>query len=138
MDLDYPTAAGIYPELQPLLTRLQQQNETIGSQMQALRRSQQEFTAITENMREGFLLVDAQTNVLAGNHQAMQIFGAADGLENLRRCDCPPAAADRRRGPGRAARRGRCWSATASAGRCWRTQCGATGSWPGRSSLSSM
>ena len=40
-------------------------------------------------MREGFLLVDAQTNVLAGNHQAMQIFGAADGLENLRRCDCP-------------------------------------------------
>lgn len=89
MDLDYPNAAGIYPELQPLLTRLQQQNETIGSQMQALRRSQQEFTAITENMREGFLLVDAQTNVLAGNHQAMQIFGAADGLENLRRCDCP-------------------------------------------------
>ena len=34
-----------------------------------------EFTAITENMREGFLLVDCKMHVLSSNHSALEVLG---------------------------------------------------------------
>ncbi|MGM9556934.1 MAG: ATP-binding protein [Oscillospiraceae bacterium] len=73
IDLDHPEIDGAYSELQPLVDRLRQQNRTIHEQMDELRLRQQEFSAITENMREGFLLVDGKTSILSSNHSAMQL-----------------------------------------------------------------
>ena len=55
---DNPAPLPSYPELTPLFDKLREQNRTIGKQMNELQLRQREFTAITENMREGFLLVD--------------------------------------------------------------------------------
>lgn len=76
MDLDALDSDGTYPELRPLVRRLREQSRTIGQQMAALSQKQQEFTAITENMSEGFLLLDREGVILSGNHSAMQLLTA--------------------------------------------------------------
>ena len=43
--------------------------------MNELQLRQHEFTAITENMREGFLLVDCKMHVLSSNHSALEVLG---------------------------------------------------------------
>ena len=63
----------VYPELQPLTRRLRQQKETIGKQMDELSRRMREFSAMTENMSEGFLLVDLRGHILTENHSASML-----------------------------------------------------------------
>ena len=92
IDLDHPMAEATYPELAPLVFRLQEQNRTIRRQMDELSQKQREFSAITDNMSEGFLLVDDQTNVLSSNHSAMLLLGGEEEVRigNLRRDGCIP------------------------------------------------
>lgn len=73
IDLDHPMENDVYGELSPLLLRLQRQNETIKEKMEELHRKQTEFTAITENMREGFIVVDAKGDVLSYNTSAVRL-----------------------------------------------------------------
>ena len=75
----------VYPELQPLTQRLRQQRETIRSQMDELSRRMREFSAMTENMSEGFLLIDLRGHVLTENHSAAMLLPA--DAENIARCD---------------------------------------------------
>ena len=87
LDLDRPEDSLIYDELVPLLTRLQKQRGQIERQMQALDRGRREFTAITENMREGFLVLDREGKVLSYNKSALRflnIAGEAAGASILR------------------------------------------------------
>ena len=82
---DNPNATPTYPELQPLISRLQEQNRTIRTQLSELSTRQREFDAITENMREGFLIVDDKCNILSSNRSALRLLGI-DGTpkpENL-------------------------------------------------------
>ena len=72
---DNPAPLPSYPELTPLFDKLREQNRTIGKQMNELHLRQREFTAITENMREGFLLVDCKMHVLSSNHSALEVLG---------------------------------------------------------------
>ena len=72
---DNPAPLPNYPELTPLFDKLREQNRTIGKQMNELQLRQREFTAITENMREGFLLVDCKMHVLSSNHSALEVLG---------------------------------------------------------------
>ena len=72
---DNPAPLPSYPELTPLFEKLREQNRTIGKQMNELQLRQREFTAITENMREGFLLVDCKMHVLSSNHSALEVLG---------------------------------------------------------------
>jgi two-component system phosphate regulon sensor histidine kinase PhoR len=58
LDLDHPESNSIYDELSPLLSKIHRQNAEIKKQMDLLCEKQQEFSAITENMSEGFLVVD--------------------------------------------------------------------------------
>ena len=76
--LDHPTPLPGYPELTPLFDKLREQNRTIGKQMNELQLRQREFTAITENMREGFLLVDCKMHVLSSNHSALEVLGGRE------------------------------------------------------------
>ena len=77
---DNPNATPTYPELQPLISRLQEQNRTIRTQLSELSTRQREFDAITENMREGFLIVDDKCNILSSNRSALRLLGI-DGTQ---------------------------------------------------------
>lgn len=92
IDLDRPMVDETYAELAPLVSRIQEQNRTIRHQMDELSQRQREFTALTDNMSEGFLLVDYKTNVLASNHSALRLLteGKEVQVENLRRDGCLP------------------------------------------------
>ena len=75
LDLEHPEDSGSYDELAPLLTRIRRQNDTIHGQMELLRQRRQEFTALTENMSEGFLLLDNKGRVLSYNSGALRLLG---------------------------------------------------------------
>ncbi|HPT85804.1 MAG TPA: ATP-binding protein [Bacillota bacterium] len=64
-------ALEVYPELLPLLESLLSQQRTIRAQMDELSRRQREFAAITENMREGFILVDNRRTILSCNRSGL-------------------------------------------------------------------
>lgn len=68
-----------YDELTPLLSRIRSQNREIERQMRQLSRRQEEFSAITENMEEGFLVIDTRLRVLSHNAAAVRLLHA-DGL----------------------------------------------------------
>lgn len=67
IDLANPGEDVYYDELTPLLAKIRSQNRQIVRQMAQLSRRQEEFTAITENMEEGFLVLDTRTHVLSHN-----------------------------------------------------------------------
>lgn len=75
LDLNNPggVSGDFYDELAPLLTRLRSQNFEIHRQMEQLRQRQEEFSAITENMSEGFLVLDTRTRVLSNNSAALRL-----------------------------------------------------------------
>ena len=75
LDPKNPQAEQVYDELAPLVRRLEKQKETIREQMETLREKQEEFTAITENMREGFIVVDSKADVISYNSSAVRILG---------------------------------------------------------------
>ncbi len=81
----------VYPELVPFLQRIQQQNQTIQQQIQQMKQKQQEFSAITGNMSEGFILTDNQANVILYNASALKLLDAvpdADGRCALNESKC--------------------------------------------------
>lgn len=75
LDLNNPSRIGgeLYDELAPLLSRLRAQSREIGEQMLQLQRRQEEFSTITENMSEGFLVLDTRTRVLSNNSAALRL-----------------------------------------------------------------
>ena len=81
LDLERPEDSEVYDELSPLLTRIRRQNDTIQAQMDQLRQQKQEFAALTENMSEGFLLLDAKGRVLSYNTGVLRLLGAAAPAE---------------------------------------------------------
>ncbi|MGN0478794.1 MAG: ATP-binding protein [Hominenteromicrobium sp.] len=80
IDLDHPMENDAYDELAPLFLRLEHQNETIREKMEELNRKQNEFTAITENMQEGFIVVDSKGDVLSYNTSAVRLLGVHEGV----------------------------------------------------------
>ena len=80
IDLEHPEQSEVYEELSPLLSKIYNQNRVIDSQIEELQRKQAEFTAITENMSEGFLVIDDHTDLLSYNSGALRLLGAEAGL----------------------------------------------------------
>ena len=78
IDLTNPGDDEAYEELTPFIARIRSQNRQINWQMSQLRRRQEEFAAITENMGEGFLVIDRRTNVLSYNSAALHLLDAAE------------------------------------------------------------
>ena len=76
IDLNHPAVGDSYDELEPLLHRINQQNNKIHRQMEKLRRRQEEFNIITESMSEGLLILDQSKEILTHNQSALQILGA--------------------------------------------------------------
>lgn len=73
IDLDRPLKNDTYEELSPLLNRINQQHKEIEMQMRYLKQRTDEFTQITESMKEGLILLDNKGNVLSINEAAQNI-----------------------------------------------------------------
>ncbi len=75
IDLDSPESCVAYDELAPLLLRIRNQNKVIVDHMKALTEKEREFSTLTENMREGFILVNSHSEVVAHNESAARTLG---------------------------------------------------------------
>ncbi|MCI9078074.1 MAG: PAS domain-containing protein [Lachnospiraceae bacterium] len=75
LDLESPENNVAYEELAPLLKKLAKQNRTIEEQLADAHKKQVEFHLITENMSEGFLVIDRDASLLTYNSAALGLFG---------------------------------------------------------------
>ena len=75
MDLNNMETEEPYYELSPLMEKIRSQNRHINAQLSEMQRQQKEFIAITENMSEGFLMIDRKMEILAYNTAIIDILG---------------------------------------------------------------
>ena len=75
MDIENRNEDEPYPELAPLVAKIREQNRRIETQIEEMTRKQREFKAITDNMSEGFLLIDNRQEVLSYNKAAIELIG---------------------------------------------------------------
>ena len=75
LNLDDPLNNEGYDELSPLLRRIDAQQRQIRGQEKELRRKQEEFEAVTENMAEGIILLNTKGMILGINRAASILFG---------------------------------------------------------------
>ncbi len=80
LNLEKPLENDIYEELSPLLHRISKQNEQIAEQMKELKNREEEYQAITENMKDG-LVVTNRSVILSINRCAANLF-------HLKKEDC--------------------------------------------------
>ncbi len=73
LDLDAPENNDAYEELAPLLKKISRQRRIIDEQLQTAKRLQEELRLITENMSEGFLVINRERNVLTHNSAALRL-----------------------------------------------------------------
>lgn len=76
IDLKNPDIPESYHEISPLLIRINEQNKEIELRIAELTSSRAEFALITENMSEGFIIIDSRTEVLSYNKAALRILGS--------------------------------------------------------------
>ncbi len=81
LDLDEPSKNEIYEELNPLIARLEFQKHEIQKRMELLTSRQNEFRTITENMKEGLIVLDSSGNLLSYNCQAQNILDFNEHLK---------------------------------------------------------
>ena len=75
LDLDDPLSNDCADELAPLLRRIDSQQRQLRAQQSQLRQRREEFTAVTNNMSEGLLLLSAKGAVLSINPAAARLLG---------------------------------------------------------------
>lgn len=84
LDLEHPENNEIYDELTPLLKKIANQRKTIDKQLKDAIKMQEEFKLITENMNEGFLVIDKEMRILTYNSSAMKFLDISEiGSENI-------------------------------------------------------
>ncbi len=74
LDLEDPLNNEGYDELSPLFRRIHAQQQQIKIQTEALRKKQEEFEAVTENMTEGILVLNTKGTILSINPAAAKLF----------------------------------------------------------------
>ncbi len=78
LNLDAPENNDAYEELAPLLKKISRQRKVIDEQLRNAKQLQEEFRLITENMSEGFLVIDSERNVLTYNSAALRLLGISE------------------------------------------------------------
>ena len=73
LDLEHPMNNVAYDELEPLLKRIDQQQNKIREQVNQMKQNQEEYMTITEYMKDG-LIVTNQSDVLSINRSAQELF----------------------------------------------------------------
>lgn len=80
LDLDNPSNNEPYDELAPLLRKISKQKKTIEKQIKDAEHKQEEFRLITENMKEGFIVIDKQRKFLTYNNSALMLLDISNPL----------------------------------------------------------
>lgn len=78
LDLEHPENNATYDELTPLLKKIANQRQTIDKQLKDAVQMQEEFQLITENMNEGFLVIDKEMRILTHNSSAMKFLDISE------------------------------------------------------------
>lgn len=78
INLDNPENSETYEELSPLLHKIIKQRRTIAAQIENARHLREEFRLITENMSEGFLVIDKNLQLLSCNSAALKLLNVED------------------------------------------------------------
>lgn len=78
LDLEHPENNATYDELTPLLKKIAHQRKTIKEQLKNATHMQEEFRLITENMNEGFLVIDKEMRILTHNTAAMKLLNMSE------------------------------------------------------------
>lgn len=73
LDLEIPENNDAYEELTPLLRKIADQKQKIEEQLEDARKRQNEFRLITENMSEGFLVINQEKTLLTYNSAALKL-----------------------------------------------------------------
>lgn len=76
IDLKHPSKTIVFPELEPLLNRMDTQNEQLKQQMSDLLEQERKFQIITTNMNEGLILLDASEKIVFMNQSLKESLGA--------------------------------------------------------------
>lgn len=76
IDLKHPQDAQCYDEIAPLLREISYQNDKIEKQIVEIKQKQREFALISDNMSEGLLIIDMDTDILLINRSMQRFFGA--------------------------------------------------------------
>ncbi|MDR3270266.1 MAG: PAS domain-containing protein [Peptococcaceae bacterium] len=76
LDLQHPANSQIYDELVPLLSRLKRQQEQLAANRTELEDQKTEFSAITDTMHDGFLVLDSGGQVLSYNKSALRLLNS--------------------------------------------------------------
>ncbi|MDR2355201.1 MAG: PAS domain-containing protein [Clostridiales Family XIII bacterium] len=88
LTLDLPEDDAAYMELSPLLAGIKRQNDRIAEQLEEMRKKQLEFSAVSESMREGLIVLDGEARVISCNRSALTLLhahftGAETGAESV-------------------------------------------------------
>ncbi len=97
IDTANPDSKKAYNELSPILDRLRKQTGRVNRYMTELTDSREQFSLITENMKDGIVIADPKTTILSCNSAAYQLLGvqpltegqsiyALSNAEPFRRC----------------------------------------------------
>ena len=81
IDLDHPEETDVYEEMAPFVRKIIVQNHEIKETMEELKAQKNEFSIITENMQEGFIVIDKNANILSHNGSALRMFGVNCNVE---------------------------------------------------------
>ncbi|MDR1531086.1 MAG: PAS domain-containing protein [Clostridiales bacterium] len=90
MNLDEPRLRP-YEELVPLVEKLESQRAEISAQLAEIEKRSDTIAAITDNMREGLLLLDENGDILLANKSVLQILGEQDLIGKNAPQVCPDA-----------------------------------------------
>lgn len=70
-----------YSEAAPLIHKIREQNRFINEQMEKLSRQRREFSVITENMSEGFIIASSNMELLSFNGAALRLLGCGNDIK---------------------------------------------------------
>lgn len=73
LDLSDPLSNSVYPEIRPLLQRLDSQQYQLRQNAQQLRQKQKEFNTVTRSLEEGLVLVSSNGTILSINPAAARL-----------------------------------------------------------------
>lgn len=75
IDIETPDPASEYKEIRPLLMKIWDQKIDLSKQQKELQKSQAEFQAISDSLKEGLLLIGNRDEIAFINKSAMKILG---------------------------------------------------------------
>lgn len=83
INLENVDAVTTYEEIEPLIRKIRTQNIVIRNQIKELKRTQAEFSAITENMKEGLLIIDLGGKILSYNKSASKLLNLPESEDHM-------------------------------------------------------